>query len=97
MCNLLTIREFASRVRKSRARWVHVDTQYVVLVSHVCAVTTKGDSPLEEISIIGRCGNRSKSNAVARSWIIDNIGILSMVGRSLPLFGRLMGSELRVL
>ena len=28
-----------------------VDTQYVAHVSHVRAATTKGDSPLEEISI----------------------------------------------
>ena len=30
---------------------MRIDTQYVALVSHVCAATTKGDSPLEEISI----------------------------------------------
>ena len=49
---------------------MRVDTQYVALVSHVCAATTKGDSPLEEMSIQGRCRNRSKSNAVACSWTL---------------------------
>ena len=51
---------------------MRVDTQYVALVSHVCTATTKGNSPLEEMSIKGRCRNRSKSNAVARSWTIDS-------------------------
>ena len=37
-------------------------------VSHVHAASTKGDSPLEEMSIQGRCRNHSLSNAVARSW-----------------------------
>ena len=30
---------------------MRVDTQYVALVSYVRAATTKGDSPLEEMSI----------------------------------------------
>ena len=45
------MREFASRAQESRTRSVRVDTQYVALVSHVCAATTKGDSPLEKMSI----------------------------------------------
>ena len=49
---------------------MRVDKQYVALVSHVRAKTTKGDSPLEDMSILGRCQNRSKSNAVARSWTL---------------------------
>ena len=48
---ILTMREFALRARKSRTRSVRVDTQYVALVSLVYAATTKGDSPLEEMSI----------------------------------------------
>ena len=55
---------------------MRVDMQYVACVSHVRAATTKGDSPLEEMSILGRCRNNSLSNAVGRI----------IVGRSLPPF-----------
>ena len=48
---LLTMREFASCARKTGRARVRVNMQYVALVSHACAVTTKGDSPLEEMSI----------------------------------------------
>ena len=40
-----------ARAEKQDALGAHVDTQYIALVSHVCAATTKGDSPLEEMSI----------------------------------------------
>ena len=64
------MREFASRTWKSRTLSMHIDTQYVALVSHVCTTTRKGDSRLEEMSIEERCRNSSKSNAVARSWML---------------------------
>ena len=50
------------------------------LVSHACATTTKGDSPLEEMSIkegVGTGQNQMPLHVVGRSW---------------PPFGRLMGS-----
>ena len=52
---------------------VRVDMQYVMrilCVSHIHSVTTKGDFPLEEMSIQGRCQNHSLSNAVASSWML---------------------------
>ena len=60
---------------------VRVDTQYVALVSHICVTTTKGDSPLEEMSIIYKEGVETAQNQMP----------LYVVGRSLPPFGRLMG------
>ena len=48
---ILTMREFASRARKSRMLSMRIDTQFVALVSHVCAATKKGYSRLEEMSI----------------------------------------------
>ena len=54
---------------------MRVDTQYVACVSHVRAATTKGDSPLEEMSI-RKVSEQLISNAVGRI----------IVGRSLPPF-----------
>ena len=50
-CNIKYERICIARAEKQDALGARVDTQYVALVSHVCAATTKGDSPLEEMSI----------------------------------------------
>ena len=50
-CNINYARIRIVRAEKQDALGARVDTQYVALVSHVCAATTKGDSPLEEMSI----------------------------------------------
>ena len=49
-CNINYARIHIARAEKQDALGA-VDTQYVALVSHVCAATTKGDSPHEEMSI----------------------------------------------
>ena len=46
------------------------DTQYVAFVSHVCAATTKGDSPLEECPYKEGVGTAQNKNAVARGWTL---------------------------
>ena len=49
---------------------MRVDTQYVALVSHVCAATTKGDSPLEEMYKEGVRIVQNQISAVALSWML---------------------------
>ena len=49
-CNINYARIRIARGEKKSA-WVRVDTRYVTHFSHIHATTTKGDSPLKEMSI----------------------------------------------